>query len=288
MKLTSIIKSTAANSPIKLSTITVNDEVFGVTTNNGLLSQAVRVYLSNKRQGTSKVKTRGEVTGSRRKIWKQKGTGNARHGAKSAPIFVGGGVAHGPTGLENWTLKLSKVMKRKALISALSMQASNIFVSENLVDLNGKTKLAVNLLNGLKISDKKVLIVTGVDNELVRRAFGNIQRVEVIEYSLVNALNIASADALIISKDAVGFLEKRLTSKKIEKVVKKVEKVVKKVAEKTKVETKSKIVSAPKETKSKLLVAKEVKVTKVKKTIVVKPKIVKPKVKVLAKEVKKA
>ncbi|MBU0974553.1 50S ribosomal protein L4 [Patescibacteria group bacterium] len=197
----------------KLSTITVNDEIFGVSANGQLLSQAIRVYLSNKRQGTSKVKTRGEVTGSRRKIWKQKGTGNARHGAKSAPIFVGGGVAHGPTGLENWTLKLSKHMKKKALIVALSLQSENIFITDNLADFDGKTKTAAKLLKDLSISGKKVLLATNGNNELVRRAFGNIQRVNVMEGSLVNVLDVASSDAIIFSKDAVKSLEKRLMKK---------------------------------------------------------------------------
>jgi len=197
----------------KLSTITVSDEIFGSKTNDQLLSQAIRVYLSNKRQGTSKVKTRGEVTGSRRKIWKQKGTGNARHGAKSAPIFVGGGVAHGPTGLENWTLKLSKHMKKKALIIALSLQSENIFVTDNLADFDGKTKTAAKLLKDLNIFGKRVLLATDGNNELIRRAFGNIQKVNVMEGSLVNALDVASSDAIIFSKDAVKSLEKRLMKK---------------------------------------------------------------------------
>ena len=197
----------------KLSTITVSDEVFGSKANEQLLSQAIRVYLSNKRQGTSKVKTRGEVTGSRRKIWKQKGTGNARHGAKSAPIFVGGGVAHGPTGLENWTLKLSRHMKKKALIVSLSLQSDNIFVTDNLTDFDGKTKTAAKLLKDLNIFGKKVLLATEGNNELVRSAFGNIQKVNVMDSSLVNALDVASVDAIILSKEAVKSLEERLVKK---------------------------------------------------------------------------
>lgn len=197
----------------KLSTITVSDEIFGSKANDQLLSQAIRVYLSNKRQGTSKVKTRGEVTGSRKKIWKQKGTGNARHGAKSAPIFVGGGVAHGPKGIENWDLKLSRHMKKKALIVALSLQSENVFVTENLADFDGKTKTAAKLLKDLNIFGKKVLLATDGNNELVRRAFGNIQKVNVMEGALVNALDVASSDAVIFSKDAVKSLEKRLMKK---------------------------------------------------------------------------
>lgn len=210
MKVNSIIKSSSQKASHKLSTATVSDEVFGSKENNKLLAQAIRVYMSNKRQGSSKVKTRSEVVGSRRKIWKQKGTGNARHGAKSAPIFVGGGVAHGPTGLENWSRKLPKSMKKKALVSALSLQSDNIFVASTLGELNGKTKSAATLLADTNLSGKKVLVVTNGDNMLVRRSFNNIQKVEVIDDALVNALDIASADAIIISQESVKALESRL------------------------------------------------------------------------------
>lgn len=212
MKVTSI---TAAN---KFSTVTVSDEVFGAEVNKELLSQAIRVYLSNKRQGTSRVKSRGEVTGSRRKIWKQKGTGNARHGAKSAPIFVGGGVAHGPKGIENWDLDLSKKMKRKALITALSAQAENIVVTDNLTEIEGKTKNAAKFLDTINVTGKKVLLILDTDSKEVLRAFNNIPRVTVMQDSLVNALNIASADSIVMTKAALKHIESRLEKKPAKEV----------------------------------------------------------------------
>lgn len=234
MKVNSIIKSSSQKASHKLSTATVSDEVFGSKENNKLLAQAIRVYLSNKRQGSSKVKTRGEVIGSRRKIWKQKGTGNARHGAKSAPIFVGGGIAHGPTGLENWSRKLSKTMKKKALITALSLQSENIFVTGTLNDLDGKTKTAATLLKDTNLSGKKVLVVTNGDNLLVRRSFNNIQSVEVIDDTLVNALDIASTDAIILSQESVKALESRLVSGEDKKAKAEEKPVAKTSAAKTK------------------------------------------------------
>lgn len=204
MKVTSI---TAAN---KFSTVTVSDEVFGAAVNEDLLSQAIRVYLSNKRQGTSRVKTRSEITGSRRKIWKQKGTGNARHGAKSAPIFVGGGVAHGPKGIENWSRDLSKKMKKKALVTALSAQAENVVVADNFSEIEGKTKNAARFLETINVTGKKVLLILDTSSQAVLRAFHNIPRVTVMQDALVNALDIASADSIVMTKAALKNIEARL------------------------------------------------------------------------------
>lgn len=209
------MKVTSISATNKFSTVTVSDEVFGAAVNKELLSQAIRVYLSNKRQGTSRVKTRSEVIGSRRKIWKQKGTGNARHGARSAPIFVGGGVTHGPTGVENWDRSLSKNMKRKALISALSSQAENIVVTASFDSIEGKTKQAAQFLKSINASDKKVLIMIDTDNEQVRRAFQNIPKITVMQGSLVNALDIARADQIVMTKSALKSLEERLTKKQV-------------------------------------------------------------------------
>lgn len=214
MKVTSI---TAAN---KFSTVTVSDDIFGAAVNQDLLSQAIRVYMSNKRQGTSRVKTRSEVIGSRRKIWKQKGTGNARHGAKSAPIFVGGGVAHGPTGMENWSRDLSRKMKKKALIVSLSAQAENVVVTDNLSGIEGKTKNAAKFLNTLNVTGKKVLLILDADTKDVLRAFNNISRVKVIQDDLVNALDIASADSIVMTKAALKNIEARLTVKEKKEVAK--------------------------------------------------------------------
>ena len=100
-------------------TIELPKDVFAATENKSLLAQAVRVYLVNQRQGNVKVKTRSEVIGSTRKIYRQKGTGKARHGAIKAPIFVGGGVAHGPKQKE-YNLKFNKKEKKLALYGALS------------------------------------------------------------------------------------------------------------------------------------------------------------------------
>lgn len=191
--------------------LSVNEAVFAAPVNQVLLAQAIRVYLSNQRQGTSQVKTRSEVSRTTRKWYRQKGTGNARHGSKKAPIFVGGGVAHGPTGQENWSRSLTRQLKRKALISAMSAQADNMIVASGLSDLSGKTKEAVELLSKMKIEAKKVLIILADFDEQVLRSLRNLAQVQIAQADQVNVYDIASADQIVLTKEAVEVIEKRLT-----------------------------------------------------------------------------
>lgn len=191
--------------------LSVNEAVFAAPVNQVLLAQAIRVYLSNQRQGTSQVKTRSEVSRTTRKWYRQKGTGNARHGSKKAPIFVGGGVAHGPTGQENWSRSLTRQLKRKALISAMSAQADNMIVASGLSDLSGKTKEAAELLSKMKIEAKKVLIILADFDEKVLRSLRNLAQVQIARADQVNVYDIASADQIVLTKEAVEVIEKRLT-----------------------------------------------------------------------------
>lgn len=211
MKVASITKTGTK------SLVTVSDELFAAAVNEAVLSQAVRVYLANLRQGTSRVQTRGEVTRTKKKWYRQKGTGNARHGARSAPIFVGGGVAHGPTGLENWSKKLPSQLKQKALISALSAQAKNVYVIDYLKDLNGKTKEAVTALSPVLEENDKLLVILPERNELVERGLRNIPQVLLRTASEVNALDVASANKIVVTKQSIAGLEARLLSKKVAK-----------------------------------------------------------------------
>ncbi|MFZ5438118.1 MAG: 50S ribosomal protein L4 [Patescibacteria group bacterium] len=205
----------------KGSTIEVNDAIFAQKSNPVLLAQAVRVYLSNLRQGTSKVKTRSEVSRTKAKWYKQKGTGNARHGSKNAPIFVGGGVSHGPTGNENWTKALSRKMKAQALRVALSMQTEKIVVTDNFNSLGGKTAEAAKLLNKM-IDDKgKVLVVLAGNSDLIRRSLRNIEQVLTVPAVELNSLQVAMADIIIFTKDSLKVLEDRLSKEKVEVSTKK-------------------------------------------------------------------
>lgn len=228
------MKLTKVNLTGTNSFVTANDTVFGATVNESLLAQAVRVYLSNKRQGTSYTKTRGEVNRTKKKWYKQKGTGNARHGARSANIFVGGGTAHGPKGNTDWTLKLTAVLKKKAMIAALSAQASKVIVSDDIMTLSGKTKDAVALLAKVAPTAQKILVVINKSEENVLKSLRNLETVLVVSAARINTLEVVLADAIVMTPDALKALEIRLVGevKEAEEVKEVKTKVEKKVATK--------------------------------------------------------
>lgn len=245
------MKLVSLTSTGKTGSVSASDTIFGAKVNSVLLAQAIRVYRANLRQGTSKVLNRSEVSLTKRKVYKQKGTGNARHGAKSAPIFVGGGVAHGPTGLQNYSLNLSRKMKAKALISALSAQANNIVVANGVTELSGKTKEASVLLAPVLVDAARVLIVLASRNAATERAVANIPNVIVTTSALVNAYDIAAANKVVMTADAVSALEARLSNEVTDVAKTDAKSVAKKTAEKApapkKTEAKK---TAPKKTKS--------------------------------------
>lgn len=183
--------------------------IFGVEVNKALLAQALRVYLNNQKGHFSNTKTRGEVQGSTRKIWKQKGTGRARHGGIRAPIFVGGGIALGPKS-RKVILELPKKMKKASLISALSQKLldKQIYGLSGLDKATGKTSEIAKFIKNIKI--KSALIVTGSASELALRAASNIKSVNLISALELNALEIIKAQSLIFTKEAVEALEARI------------------------------------------------------------------------------
>ena len=189
----------------------LDDALFGAK-NDAILAQAVRIYTSNSHQKTHKVLTRGEVNGSTKKIYRQKGTGNARHGAKYAPIFVGGGIAHGPTGVRPENMVLPKAMRRRALASAMQAKMSDnaIVGISGVKKFTGKTASMVKLLSSIASHPKnKVLIVTdGVATSLYQ-SIGNLQGVSMKRASLVNALDLVAVDSLILTKKALTTITER-------------------------------------------------------------------------------
>ena len=195
----------------KNSTVTVSDSIFGVESSPVLLSQAVRVYLSNQRQGSAQAKTRGEVSLTKKKMYRQKGTGGARHGAQSAPIFVGGGVAHGPTGDQNWSRSLSQKQKSLALRQALSLQSANIMVSDMLLELSNKTKHGAEFLQAVAKGKNNVLIVFELSQKSVPRVFRNIQIVNLQNPDRLTTYDVLKSDAIIFTTIALQKLQDRLT-----------------------------------------------------------------------------
>jgi large subunit ribosomal protein L4 len=205
----------------KLGPWKLEDSVFGKE-NAAILTQAIRVYTSNSHQKTHKVLTRGEVTGSTRKIYRQKGTGNARHGAKYAPIFVGGGIAHGPTGIRPENMILPKNMRRRALAAAMAAKLVNGSVSgiSGLKDFTGKTSGAIELLSAVATHPKNsVLIVTDGKASSLYLSVSNLQGVSMKRASLVNAYDLVATSHLIVTKKALSTITARVLTAKGEKTI---------------------------------------------------------------------
>ncbi|MEJ2348052.1 MAG: 50S ribosomal protein L4 [Patescibacteria group bacterium] len=172
--------------------------------NPTLLAQAIRVYEARNHFGLSKVKTRGEVDASTRKIYRQKGTGRARHGALSAPIFVGGGKAHGPKGVKR-ELSFPKKMRQKALKVALGLKAKNddLVVVDSLSSLK-KTKEAQALVNKVLKSNKKEGKVTFILSEKslpAVRVIRNLKDVNVVPFKNLNTYQVFYGGLLLLDKE---------------------------------------------------------------------------------------
>jgi large subunit ribosomal protein L4 len=205
MQLT-IIDSTSKNEKVRVS-----DTLFVTTPAEVVLAQAVRVYLSNARQGSSHTKTRSEINRTKKKWYKQKGTGNARHGARTPSLFVGGGVAFGPRNIINWSKTLTSKMRLLALKTALTMQKQQLFLTKELMSLTGKTSEAKALIAQVANTDEKVLVVLSKSNDLTLRSLRNLTNVLVMTVDRINALHVSMADKILIDFAALKALEDRLS-----------------------------------------------------------------------------
>lgn len=194
-----------------LETIELSKEIFGEKENKQLISQAVRVYLANQRKGTASTKTRGEVRGSTRKIYRQKGTGRARHGSVRAPIFVHGGIVSGPKP-RDFSLKFPKRMKRKALFCALSskLKAGEIKIVSGLLKIEPKTKKMVEVLENLKLSNGKILLILPKDCENLKRAARNIRNIEYISAFNMNTYSVLNNKGMLFARESIEEFEKTL------------------------------------------------------------------------------
>lgn len=189
-------------------TMTLPEDIFGAKVNPSLMAQAVRVYLANQRQGNASTKTRGEVTGSTRKIYRQKGTGRARHGGIRAPIFVKGGIAHGPKP-KDYSLTMPTKMKRAALFSALTsqLQNGNVVVVAGLEKVGAKTKVMAQALQKLQ-TGKKILVVMPSHMDTVYKAGRNIKGVTLTSANQLSTYAILGTGKVMFMKDAVESLQK--------------------------------------------------------------------------------
>jgi large subunit ribosomal protein L4 len=191
--------------------VELSDAVFGAPLNESLIHAAVKNYMQNGRQGTSATKTRGNVQGSGRKLWKQKGTGRARIASLRSPLWKGGGNVHGPQP-RDWSTKLPKKMRRGALRSALSerLREGNLIVIDDFAIAAPKTRDFINTLTtlGLATKDKtiKTLIVDSLENENLIRSSRNIQKTKVTNSFGLNIYDLLYHEKLVISRTAVDEL----------------------------------------------------------------------------------
>ncbi len=195
----------------KKEEITLSDGVFGIVPNLKVLAQYIRVYTTNQRQGTSKVKTRGEVSGGGKKPWKQKGTGRARQGSTRSPIWVHGGVAFGPTP-KDWRLDLPKKMRALAMRSALSQKFANktAVVLEQPALEKPSTKQMVEILANLNLQGRVLIVWKELDTAVIKSA-ANIVGVKTSFIGSMNAYDIIKAKKVVFIKDAVEVLDQRYT-----------------------------------------------------------------------------
>jgi large subunit ribosomal protein L4 len=198
------IDGTASGEKLELS-----DDIFGVEPNDHAIYLAVKAYLANQRQGTSKTKERGEVRGGGKKPWKQKGRGGARAGTSRSPLWVGGGTIFGPRP-RDYRQDLTKKLKRLARKSAFSYKVKDnqLMVVEDFELGSVKTKDFSKILNDLKIQGKKVLVLTGSYNEKIYKAGRNIPKVNILEAANASTYDILNNQVLVLQKSAVESIKK--------------------------------------------------------------------------------
>ena len=189
-------------------TVTLNEQIFGIEPNDHAIYLDVKQILANKRQGTHKSKERGEVSGTTKKLKKQKGTGGARAGSMKSPVFVGGGRVFGPRP-RNYDFKLNKKVKELARKSALSYKAKEeaILVVEDFTLETPKTREFVQISNNLKINDKKSLFVLPEENKNIYLSSRNLQGVSVVTASELNTYQILNAKRVVVLESSVSKIE---------------------------------------------------------------------------------
>lgn len=193
----------------KVGDLDLAPALFEVKANNALVHQAVITQQANSREVIAHTKGRAEVRGGGRKPWKQKGTGRARHGSTRSPIWVGGGVTFGPTNQRNFSLKMNRQARRKALAMTLTDKvAHDHFIAvESLTMAEAKTKFAAAMLAKMPMAGKKTLIVCEPDNKIITRLTRNIPNVKAISAKSVNVVDVLSYDYILASTDAVRAME---------------------------------------------------------------------------------
>lgn len=189
--------------------VTLSDAIFGIEPNDHAIYLDVKQYLANQRQGTHKSKERSEMSGSTRKLIKQKGGGGARRGDINSPVLVGGARVFGPRP-RNYEFKLNKKVKALARKSAFSYKAMNneIIIVEDFAFEAPKTKEFISFTKNLQVADKKLLLVLAEKNNFVYLSARNLQKANVITVSELNTFTLLNNKSLILTEGSVAAIEK--------------------------------------------------------------------------------
>ena len=192
--------------------VQLNDAIFGIEPNDHVLYLDVKQYLANQRQGTAKAKERSEVSGSTRKLGRQKGGGGARRGDINSPVLVGGGRVFGPKP-RDYRFKLNKKVKVLARKSALAYKAQEnaVIVVEDFNFEAPKTKDFVNITKNLKVEGKKTLLVLPEVDKNVYLSARNLQRAEVMTANTINAYKVLNAEVLVVTEKSLQTIDQILT-----------------------------------------------------------------------------
>lgn len=188
--------------------VQLNDAVFGIEPNDHAIYLDVKQYMANQRQGTHKAKQRSEIAGSTRKLGRQKGGGGARPGDIKSPVRVGGGRIFGPVP-RDYGFKLNKKVKQLARKSALSLRAQNaqLIVVDSFNLETPKTKAFVEMMQNLKIADKKALFILPIENKAVYLSARNLQNTNVVTVSEINTYTIMNSKVVVVSEEAIAAIE---------------------------------------------------------------------------------
>ncbi|MDR1332051.1 MAG: 50S ribosomal protein L4 [Tannerella sp.] len=188
--------------------VILNDAVFGIEPNDHAIYLDVKQYMANKRQGTHKAKERSEVSGSTRKLIRQKGGGGARRGDINSPVLVGGGRVFGPKP-RDYSFKLNKKVKSLARKSALSYKAKDnaIVVLEDFTFEAPKTKDFVAIVKGLNLDNRKMLLVLSANNDIVYKSVRNLQKAKVVTALELNTYKVLDAASLVLTESALEIIE---------------------------------------------------------------------------------
>ena len=195
----------------KVKDINLNEEIFGITPNKAVLNDAIILTMASLRQGTHSTKTRSEVSGGGRKPWRQKGTGRARQGSIRAVQWVGGG-RYGTPVPRDYSKKQNRKERQIAIKSALTEKVANkeLIVLDKLTVKTPKTKDLLEVLETLKVADKKVLLVVKEFDDNIILASRNIQNLVLILADEINVLDIVGTDVMVATEDAIKYVEEVL------------------------------------------------------------------------------